>query len=611
MGRGGFESSSIRRIMGRGRLRAVLALVLLASLLVALPAVVTPIPQAAALDSPGSLDLTFGDNPGWVMNAIAVASDGKIGAGDAAYFSIYSDAGVRTNVTSSAVNGITTQTVGSNPYFLVGEGSSSLTRYSTAGVKDATFATGQSGTHRAILVVGTSTAQRIFAGASNDFKRYTANGALESTVAMGSQVNALATQAISGTDYVLVGGVFGIKRYTTASALDSSFNVTPGGTVTAIAMQSDGKILVGGAFGIKRYLADGTVDSSFASLTTAVTSLAVQSNGKILAGTATNLKRYDSAGVADAAFSTATSADGTFSVSTIAIDAAGRAVIGGPTNAATKPFIRRYFLEYTAPGTPPAPTAVPGDGQATVTVAAGSGAAPTSYTVTAVGTSPAQTCTVTGASGSCVVTGLTNGTAYTFTATATNTDPAATSASSPASTAVTPVVNPVFLAASVNTAGTYVTLTFNKPLASTTAPTSAFTVTSGGTANAVTSVSVSGSTVVLGLTRTVGIGQIATVAYLAPSSDDATTNAAIQNLAGNDAFTLATTTIPNNSTADITPPTYVSSATNVGGTTITLTYSESLAAVTAPANAFTVLVGGTPAAVGSVSIVGSTVQLGV
>jgi uncharacterized repeat protein (TIGR02059 family) len=612
MGRGGFESSSIRRIMGRGRFRAALAVVLLASLLVAVPAVVTPIPQAAALNSPGSLDTTFGDNPGWGLNAITVAANGSVGIGDAAGFSIYSDAGVRNTLwTNGQVYGMATQTVGSTQYFLVGGGTSPLMRYSTAGVKDATFSTGQSGTHRAIIVVGTSTAERIFAGASNDFKRYTANGALESTVAMGSQVNALATQTVSGTDYVLVGGVFGLKRYTTASVLDSSFNVTPGGTVTAIAMQSDGKILVGGAFGIKRYLADGTADSSFASITTAVTSLAVQANGKILAGTTTNLKRYDTAGVADAAFSTATSANGTFSVATIAIDNVGRAVIGGPTNAATKRFIRRYFLEYETPGTPPAPTAVPGDGQATVTVAAGSGVAPTSYIVTAVGTSPAQTCTVTGASGSCVVTGLTNGTAYTFTATATNTDPAATSASSPASTAVTPVVNPIFLAASVNTAGTYVTLTFNKSLASTTAPTSAFTVTSGGTANAVTAVSVSGSTVVLGLTRTVGIGQIATVAYLAPSSDDATTNAAIQNLAGNDAFTLATTTIPNNSTADITPPTYVSSATNVGGTTITLTYSEPLAAVTAAANAFTVLVGGAPAAVGSVSIVGSTVQLGV
>jgi uncharacterized repeat protein (TIGR02059 family) len=168
------------------------------------------------------------------------------------------------------------------------------------------------------------------------------------------------------------------------------------------------------------------------------------------------------------------------------------------------------------------------------------------------------------------------------------------------------VVNPIFLAASVNTAGTYVTLTYNKSLAATTAATTAFTVNSGGSANAVTSVSVSGSTVILGLTRTVGIGQTVTVAYAAPASDDAATNSAIQNLAGNDAFSIATITIPNNSSADITPPTYVSSATNVGGTTLTLTYSEPLAAVTALSGAFTVLVGGLPATVGAVSVLGST-----
>ncbi|MCX6506847.1 MAG: hypothetical protein NTU96_07205 [Actinobacteria bacterium] len=142
MGRGGFECSSIRRIMGRGRLRAALAVVLLASLLVAVPAVVTPIPQAAALNSPGSLDTTFGDNPGWGLNAITVAANGSVGIGDAAGFSIYSDAGVRNTLwTNDQVYGMATQTVGSTQYFLVGGGTSPLMRYSTAGVKDATFST--------------------------------------------------------------------------------------------------------------------------------------------------------------------------------------------------------------------------------------------------------------------------------------------------------------------------------------------------------------------------------------------------------------------------------------------------------------------------------------
>ncbi len=88
----------------------------------------------------------------------------------------------------------------------------------------------------------------------------------------------------------------------------------------------------------------------------------------------------------------------------------------------------------TPPSAPPAPTAIAGDGKATVTVAAGSGNTPASYTVTA---SPGgRTCTVTGAAGSCLVSGLTNGTGYRFTATATNAG--GTSSSSAASSAVTP-----------------------------------------------------------------------------------------------------------------------------------------------------------------------------
>ena len=95
-------------------------------------------------------------------------------------------------------------------------------------------------------------------------------------------------------------------------------------------------------------------------------------------------------------------------------------------------------ISETIPGTPTAPTAVAGDGSATVTVTAGSGGAPASYLVSA---SPqvggvTKTCTVTGASGSCTVTGLTNGVAYTFTTTATN--GSGTSAASSASNSVTP-----------------------------------------------------------------------------------------------------------------------------------------------------------------------------
>ena len=89
------------------------------------------------------------------------------------------------------------------------------------------------------------------------------------------------------------------------------------------------------------------------------------------------------------------------------------------------------------PTTPSAPTATPGNGQATVTWSkpADGGSTITGYTVTS---SPGgQTCSTNDADTlSCVVTGLTNGTAYTFTVTATN--GVGTSTSSSASNSVTP-----------------------------------------------------------------------------------------------------------------------------------------------------------------------------
>ena len=108
----------------------------------------------------------------------------------------------------------------------------------------------------------------------------------------------------------------------------------------------------------------------------------------------------------------------------------------------------------SAPGTPRITNRVYGDNQVTVTVAAGTGGTPSSYTVSA---SPqvsgeTRTCTVTGSSGSCAVTGLTNGTAYTFTATASNA--AATSTTSSASASTTPYTAAQRAAAEAAAAGT-------------------------------------------------------------------------------------------------------------------------------------------------------------
>ena len=76
---------------------------------------------------------------------------------------------------------------------------------------------------------------------------------------------------------------------------------------------------------------------------------------------------------------------------------------------------------------------------------------------------------------------------------------------------------PVYVGSTTSTDGTKIILTYNKALSSTTAAASAFTVTTGGSANAVTNVAVSGSTVELTLTTTVKNDDYITVAYARPN----------------------------------------------------------------------------------------------
>jgi uncharacterized repeat protein (TIGR02059 family) len=410
-------------------------------------------------------------------------------------------------------------------------------------------------------------------------------------------------------DYVLVGGAFGLKRYSTASVHDTTFTTDPGATVRAIAVQSDGKFLVAGTFGLKRYNADGTVDGSFPTITTSLISLALQTDGKILAGTSTGLLRYSSTGIAETTFNSNAAANGTFETKSIALEASGKIIAVGGTNANPKGFIRRYSWENVAPGAPLAPTAVASDRSAVVTVSAGSGVTPTGYTVYVKGDT-SKFCVVSGTSGNCTITGLTNGSSYNFYAVAKNVD--ANSLNSPDSNSVTPAdtVGPVISAASLNSSGTTITLTYDEALGSTAAGTGAFTVSAGGSNFVVNSVTVSGSTVDLGLVSVIGQGLTVTVSYTAPASSTSTTNSAMQDVIGNDALSVVSRAVTNGSTVDTTPPIYVSSAVNATGTTLTLTYGEAIYATTAPTTAFTVTVNSVQVAVNSVTVSGSTIQLG-
>jgi uncharacterized repeat protein (TIGR02059 family) len=557
----------------------------------------------------GVLDTTWPAWRGFTAHATVVAPDGKIWVADEGATAVFSTTG---NVLFSKWEGqvprsLAVQVTASGSFILVGT-TSVMYRYAQDGTRDTTFTGGQSGTHSALLVSGTGAAQRIFAAEGNNLKRYTANGALESTVLPGGAVHALATQTVSGVDYVLVGGAFGLKRYSTASVLDATFTTNPGATVRAIKVQSDGKFLVAGTFGLKRYNNDGTEDGSFPTITTSIISLEIQTDGKILAGTSTGLLRYSSAGITETTFNSNAAANGVFETRSIALEASGKIIAVGPSNP-YKGFIRRYSWENIAPGVPLTPTAVASDRSAVVTVSAGSGVTPTGYTVYVKGDT-SRFCVVSGASGNCTITGLINGSSYSFYAVARNVD--ANSLNSPDSNSVTPAdtVGPVISSASLNSSGTTLTLTYDEALGSTAAGTGAFTVSAGGSSFVVNSVTVSGSTVDLGLASVIGQGLTVTVSYAAPTSSTSTTNSAMQDVIGNDALSVVSRAVTNGSTVDTTPPVYVSSAVDTSGTTLTLTYGEAIFATTAPTTAFTVTVNAVQVTVNSVTVSGSTIQLG-
>jgi uncharacterized repeat protein (TIGR02059 family) len=157
--------------------------------------------------------------------------------------------------------------------------------------------------------------------------------------------------------------------------------------------------------------------------------------------------------------------------------------------------------------------------------------------------------------------------------------------------------------------GTKLTLTYDETLNTTTAGTSAFTVSAGGSNFVVNSVTVNGSSIELGLASVIGQGLTVTVSYAAPASNSATSNQAIQDVVGNDAVSLSSRAVTNGSTIDTTAPIYVSSAVNSAGTILTLTYGEAIHSTTAPVSAFTVNVNSVPVTVNSVTVSGSTIQL--
>jgi len=160
-----------------------------------------------------------------------------------------------------------------------------------------------------------------------------------------------------------------------------------------------------------------------------------------------------------------------------------------------------------------------------------------------------------------------------------------------------------------------VVLSYNEALSSAAVPlANAFTVkNSDNTDNLVSAVSVVGKEVRLTLQNklTTGIGGVY-VSYTAPTTDAGKTNAAIQDVSGNDAGSLPSGFVSN--TADSAAPTFSAASINAAGTQVTITMSEALDAMkTAAAGAYAVQIteGATTRSVGvsAASVSGDKVTL--
>ena len=116
---------------------------------------------------------------------------------------------------------------------------------------------------------------------------------------------------------------------------------------------------------------------------------------------------------------------------------------------------------------------------------------------------------------------------------------------------------PTLSSATVNAAGTQISLVFDENLASATPGASAFSVTAAGSTVTVGGTSLSGATLSLtGLSPVIKVGQVVVVSYMDPTTGDDTV--ALQDATGNDvtSFTTGQGGVPavtNNSTVAATP----------------------------------------------------------
>lgn len=279
-------------------------------------------PRLARLNPDGTLDQTFnaGQGPALVVNALAVQADGKIVAGGSftsvagipvgsiARFSSTGSldtdflagggTGFNSNVTTLAIQADGQILAGGNFTSYGGVTINRLARLNSDGTRDSTFQTlgfNTTVTGVALQNNGQLLVAGGFSGYLNpanlqitrvNFARLNSSGTLDSgfnfSFRSAGVVNGLVS--LPGGKLLVTGSFnsvrgktspFGLVRINSDGTVDSTFSGAgsgPGGTVSAAALQPDGKILIAGFFstyagtpanGIARINTDGTLDSTF------------------------------------------------------------------------------------------------------------------------------------------------------------------------------------------------------------------------------------------------------------------------------------------------------------------------------------------------------------
>jgi len=297
----------------------------------------------ARLNADGSLDASFA-NPGasGEVYTLAIQADGRVIVGG--QFDVSTDGGLRAT----------------------------LVRLTSDGTFDTTFLySGFDGTAPAVFALAMQADGKIMVGGvfakvnlqnQQNIARLAWNGAWDSTFANPHADNTVYALAVQSDGKVVAGGQFAtlngvtrndIGRLDTFGNLDATLSASiTGGEVNALTVQSDGHIIVAGGFtavggtaraGIARLNTVGGLDpynpNPTAPLPAAINSLALQPDGKLLvAGYFTNIgnpsqarnkiARLNADGSVDSGFD-ANQNPGDF-VSTMAVQADGKIVIGGP-----------------------------------------------------------------------------------------------------------------------------------------------------------------------------------------------------------------------------------------------------------------------------------------